>query len=175
MKFYVIRDGSAVPVAVVQVYDNLAHAFTHDLAWAPSDLPGQGAEECSYDESRQHLYEIVRHVRAERQRTQWQGEYEYFVSLEHPGLAETLKSPKALVRRRDGVREQLGADGTWRAAGEVPEGTVSVAVSEAEHNRLRWEIAESPWLVAEDERSDPVVVVRRIPGVSEVLCFGPHV
>ncbi|MET8849095.1 hypothetical protein [Amycolatopsis sp. NPDC004625] len=167
MTFFVIRDGSAVPAAVVEVDHDRARGFTHDLVWVPFDLPDEAAEECSHDESRQHVHTIVRHVRAERQRTQWQGEYEYFVHLAYPDFADELKGAKALVRGRDGVRERLGEDGTWRATGEDPEGTVSLAITEAEHDRLRWEIAQAHWFVARDELPYPVAVVRRIPAVAE--------
>ena len=40
-------------------------------------------------------------------------------------------------------------------------------ISEAEHDRLRWEIAEPRWFVARDELPYPVAVVRRIPAVAE--------
>jgi hypothetical protein len=167
MSYYVIRDGSAVPAAVVELYLDTAKAFTHDLEWVPFDLPRGTVEECGHDEFKQHLYAIARLVREERQRTQWPGEYEYFVHLEDPVFADTLKRPEALVRRRDGVRELLGSDGTWRVTGDDPEGTVCVPVSEAEHDRLRWEVAPPQWFVARDELPYPVAVVRRIPAVAE--------
>ncbi|MEU5264511.1 hypothetical protein [Amycolatopsis sp. NPDC021455] len=167
MSYYVIRDGSAVPAAVIERYRKSAKAFTHDLAWVPFDLSAGTAEECGFEDFKQYVYAIARHVREERQRTQWQGEYEYFVHLEAAVFADTLKRPEALVRRRDGVRELLGPDGTWRPADEDPEGTVAVPISEAEHDRLRWEVARPRWFVARDELPHPVAVVRRIPAVAE--------
>ncbi|MFJ1768282.1 hypothetical protein ACIOD2_48755 [Amycolatopsis sp. NPDC088138] len=166
MSYHVIRDGSAVPSAVVNVVRESAKAFTRDLAWVPADLPGATAEECGYEDFEQYLYAIARHAREELQRTEWRGEYEYFVHLESASCADTLKPPEALVRCREGVRERLGADGTWRAA-EDPPGTVSLPVTEAEHDRLRWRVAAPQWSVARDDLSYPVAVVRRIPAFAE--------
>ncbi|WP_328452413.1 hypothetical protein [Amycolatopsis sp. NBC_00438] len=167
MSYYVIRDGSAVPSAVVELFHESAKAFTHDLEWVPADLPDAAAEECGYEDFEQYRYAIARHVREQRQRTEWRGEYEYFVHLESASFADTLKRPEALLRCREGVRERLGADGTWRAAAEDPPGTVSLPVTEAEHDRLRWQVATPQWSVAWDDLSYPVAVVRRIPAFAE--------
>ena len=77
MSYYVVRDGSAVPSAVVESHSGAAEAFTHDLAWVPFDLSAGTAEECGIDDFTQSLFAIARHVREERRRTQWQGEYDY--------------------------------------------------------------------------------------------------
>uniref|UniRef100_UPI001177B7A3 hypothetical protein n=1 Tax=Amycolatopsis kentuckyensis TaxID=218823 RepID=UPI001177B7A3 len=167
MSYHVIRDGSAVPAAVIEHDGESAKAFTHDLEWVPFELPRRTVEECSFEDFKQYVYVIARHVRAERQRTRWRGEYEYFVHLEAAVHADTLGRPEALVRRREGVRELLGADGTWRVTGEDPEGTVSVPISKAEHDRLRWEVARPRWFVARDRLPHPVAVVRRIPAAAE--------
>jgi len=51
---------------------------------------------------------------------------------------------------------------------------VPSAVVEAEHDRLRWEIARPQWSVARDELPYPVAVVRRIPAVAEAYTRNPR-
>jgi hypothetical protein len=60
--YYVIRDGSAVPSAVIERYRKSAKAFTHDLAWVPFDLSAGTAEECGFEDFKQHVHAIARHV-----------------------------------------------------------------------------------------------------------------
>jgi hypothetical protein len=166
MSYHVIRDGSAVPAAVVEVIAESAKAFTHDLAWVPFDLSRGTGEECSYEESRQHLWAIVRHVRAERQRTRWQGEYEYFVHLKHYDLVTDgmsgidLDHVHSVIRRENGLEEVYVREGLWVRSNQLHEAFSRwLPLSAEEVEQVTARLSRSRCLVVDDGRDVPRAVV----------------
>lgn len=177
MQYYVVHDRSGVLRAVVRTTP-AEEAFTRDLEWVESTLlsrarreQGWTVAEVDSEHGGEQLFLLAREVRQERQRAERAGGYEYFAVLRSEWDAVALGQVDALVRRRDGRQELLGPDGAWQASEERLADLLCLPISEAEHDRLRWVVAQPRWYVltdpSEPDGSHPVAVVRKIPAVEE--------
>jgi len=196
VQYHIIHAGTGVPHAVVRGQvdrgQRSEEAFTRDLEWVKTDLLSQvpvqqhwTADEVSLDDGLRHAFLIALRVRQEWQRTEWVGEYEYFAVLKSERDELMRHAVSALVRRRAGTQELLGADGAWQVTEQRLTEMTCLPISEAEHDRLRWTVAKTRWFVLTTvpkrrlfvrtkTEPYPVAVIRMIPAAEEAYTRNPR-